>query len=453
MISMRTGNPRTALEALAWRRLLLSSWPWRAASYVLTTPLLALAAALPLAVLSLPWLVLLARLGAGTYQLGMLVLLVLLGAVLIAALGPMVAVPLAQLERRRLRTVDSRPIASGHRQPPAPGLWPWLRTRYSEAATWRETGYACLLATVAPVLSIAAVLVAPLIGSYIASPFLVLAQRPGGGPVALAFGQVATPRQAVPYAIIGVMLLPAVPYLLTLLAGAHGTVARALLQGGSGEQLRAELVEVSRSRARLADAFEAERRRIERDLHDGAQQRLVSLTLQLGLARLDMPPDSPAARTVASAHEQAKQLMAELRELIHGIHPQVLADLGLPAALGELADQSPIPVTVNSSLAERLPGQIEATAYFVVAEALTNIAKHSGATRASVTARQHDGVLTLEISDNGHGGADPAHGTGLTGLADRAAVIDGRMLLSSPAGGPTLLRVELPCSQNQPPSG
>src|SRR6266536_1214031 len=125
--------------------------------------------------------------------------------------------------RRRLLTVDSRPIASGHRQPPAPGLWPWLRTRYSEAATWRETGYACLLATVAPVLSIAAVLVAPLIGSYIASPLLVLAQRPGDGPVALAFGQVATPRQALPYAIIGILLLPAVPYLLTLLAGAHGT--------------------------------------------------------------------------------------------------------------------------------------------------------------------------------------------------------------------------------------
>jgi signal transduction histidine kinase len=187
--------------------------------------------------------------------------------------------------------------------------------------------------------------------------------------------------------------------------------------------------------------------------HDGAQQRLVSLTLQLGLARLDLPPDLPAARTVASAHEQAKQMMAELRELIHGIHPETLAGLGLPAALAELADQSPIPVRVSSSLPGRLPGQIEAIAYFVVAEALTNIAKHSGATSASVTARQHDGVLTLEISDNGHGGADPARGTGLTGLADRVAVINGRMLLSSPAGGPTLLHVELPCTQSDPPCG
>ena len=236
-----------------------------------------------------------------------------------------------------------------------------------------------------------------------------------------------------------------VPYLLTLLAGGHAAVARTLLLGGSAEQLRAELTEVSRSRARLAGAFEAERRRIERDLHDGAQQRLVSLTLQLGLARLDLPPGSPAAETITAAHEQAKQLMAELRELIHGIQPQVLTDLGLPAAIGELADQSPLPVTVTADLQERPPGQIENTAYFVVAEALTNIAKHSGATSASVTARQHHGLLTLEISDNGHGGADPRCGTGLTGLADRIAVTGGKMLLSSPADGPTLIRVELPC--------
>jgi signal transduction histidine kinase len=450
---MRTDNPRTALEAVAWRRLLVSSWPWRSAGYLLTTLPLALAALAGLAVLALPWLVLVARLRAGGYQVGMIVGLILLGAGLFAAVGPVIAMPLAGLERRRLRIVDVRPVGSGHREAAAVGPVAWLRARYAEPATWREVGYACLLATVAPMLSAVALLAAPLIGSYIASPFLVLAQRPGGGPVALAFGQVATVGQALPYAIAGILLLPLVPYLLTLLAGAHAAAARALLQGGSSDQLRAELVEVSRSRARLADAFEAERRRIERDLHDGAQQKLVGLTLQLGLARLDLPPGSPAAETVTVAHQQAKQLMAELRELIHGIRPQVLADLGLPAALAELADQSPIPVRVSSSLPGRFPGQVEHTAYFVVAEALTNIAKHSGATSASVTARQHDGVLTLEISDNGHGGADPHRGTGLTGLADRVAVTGGRMLLSSPPGGPTLLHVELPCSQSDPPSG
>jgi signal transduction histidine kinase len=449
-MSMRTGNPQTALEAVTWRRLLVSSWPWRSAGYLLTTALPELAV---LALLAIPWLVLVARLTAGNDQASMIVVLILAGAALIAVLGPLIAIPLAKLERRPLRIVDTRPISLGHRTPPAGGPVSWLRARYAEPGTWREVGYACLLATVAPVLSAAALLAAPLLAILIASPFLVLAQRPGGSPVALPFGQVTTVGQALPYAIAGVLLVPVLGYLLTVLAAGHAAAARALLLGGSREQLRAELVEVSRSRARLADAFEAERRRIERDLHDGAQQRLVSLTLQLGLARLDLPPGSPAAQTVTAAHEQAKQLMAELRELIHGIRPQVLTDLGLPAAIGDLADQSPIPVAVETHLTGRLPGQIEATAYFVVAEALTNMAKHSGATSASVTALQRHGTLTIEVSDNGRGGADPRGGTGLTGLADRVAVTGGKMLLSSPPGGPTLLHAEVPCAQSHPPSG
>jgi signal transduction histidine kinase len=446
---MRTGTPQTALEAVTWRRLLVSSWPWRSAGYLLTTLPPALMA---FAMLATPCLVLVARLSAGDYQVSTIVVLILLAAGVIGALGPLIAPPLANLERRRLRMVDARPISSIQRQSPAGRPMPWLRARYADPATWREVGYACLLATVAPVLSIAALLAAALTGTFIASPFLVMAQRPGDGPIALSFGQVSTVEQTLPYTIAGVVLLPLVPYVLTLLAGGHAAVARTLLTA-SDERLRAELVEVSRSRARLVDAFEAERRRIERDLHDGAQQRLVSLTLQLGMARLDLPPGSQAADDVAAAHEQAKQLMAELRELIHGIQPQILTDLGLPAALGELADQSAVPVSADVDLPGRLPSQIENTAYFVAAEALANVAKHSGASNANVTARQHDSVLTVEITDNGRGGADPHRGTGLIGLADRVAVTGGRILLSSPPGGPTVLRVELPCTQNQPPSG
>jgi signal transduction histidine kinase len=261
----------------------------------------------------------------------------------------------------------------------------------------------------------------------------------------------------VPFAFTGLVLLGLCSYLVTLVAGADAAVSRSLLfSGGPEERLRAELTEVAASRARLADAFEAERRRIERDLHDGAQQKLVALTMQLGLARLDLPP-GPAARAVTAAHEQAKQLMADLRDLIHGIQPQVLTDLGLPAALSELADQAPFPVTVYSALTGRLPGQAENTAYFAAAEALTNVAKHSGAATASVTARAGDGILVLEVRDDGRGGADPARGSGLTGLADRVAVAGGRMLLSSPPGGPTILRLEVPCttstSSRHPRSG
>jgi signal transduction histidine kinase len=448
---MHIRSPRTPLEAVTRRRFVVTGWPWRSLGYLLTTPVVVMLAGLPLTMLGLPWIALLVQLAEGGFRwpLGTVVLVVLLGAALVAVGGPLVGLPLAVVERRRLRLVDARPVVSGHHQAPDHGLWPWLRTRYTEAATWRALGYAGLLLTVAPVLYGVGFLLVALIGVLAMSPLLV---DDGGSPVSLGFGQVTSLEEALPYALSGVALLPAVPYVFALVAGAHAAAARALLCGDS-EELRARLVEVSRSRARLVDAFDAERRRIERDLHDGAQQRLVGLTLQLGLARLDLPPDSPAARAVTGAHTQAKQLMAELRELIRGIHPQVLSDRGLAAALRELADDAAVPVTVSTDLPERLPDHVQHAAYFMVAEALTNVAKHAQAASASVTARLQDSVLVVDVGDDGQGGADPARGSGLTGMADRVAVAEGRMLLSSPPGGPTLLRVELPCSQREPPSG
>jgi signal transduction histidine kinase len=199
----------------------------------------------------------------------------------------------------------------------------------------------------------------------------------------------------------------------------------------------------------LVDAFEAERRRIERDLHDGAQQRLVALTMALGLARLDAPP-GPLADQLAKAHGEAGRALEELRELIHGIHPKVLADYGLPAAVADAADRSAVPVDVTLELPGRLPQAVEAAAYFVVCEALANIGRHSGATRAAVTGGHRDGRLVLRVRDDGRGGADAAAGSGLTGLADRVSVLDGRLSLSSPPGGPTLLSVEIPCEPCDP---
>jgi signal transduction histidine kinase len=433
-------NPQTALEALAWRRLPVSGWPWRSLGYLLATLHAALVAAALLAVPTVPWMVL----ADGPFPVITTALLILLGCVLVVALGPLIAIPVKTTARWRLVIVDRRPAEYAQRMPGADGMAGWVRARYADPAAWRETGYACLLATVVPAVSVAALLTLVLAVLLVISPVFI---ELGGGTVLVTNAwQASTVPQSVPFCFAGLGLLVLWSYLVTLAAGADAAVTRSLLYSGGPEaRLRAELTEVAASRARLADAFEAERRRIERDLHDGAQQKLVALTMQLGLARLDLLPRSAAELAVTAAHEQAKQLMADLRDLIHGIQPQILTDLGLPSALSELADQAPIPVTVYSGLAGRLPGQAENTAYFAAAEALTNVAKHSGAASATVTALASEGILVLEVRDDGRGGADPARGTGLTGLADRVAVAGGRMLLSSPPGGPTVLRVEVPC--------
>jgi len=291
---MRAGAPETALKAAGRRSLLVSRWPWRSAGYLLATLLAGAVAAAGLAIPAVPWLLL----AGGSYAPGVVVALILLGAGLVTALGPLIAVPATVLARWRLGMADTRrPGDRPHAVPAAPGLAAWLRARYTDPATWREVGYTCLLATVVPALAAAALTSALVSVAFIASPFLVLAQKPGGTPVTLGLGHLVTVGQAVPYAIAGVLLLPVVPYLVTLVAGADATMARALLFIGPDDNLRTELIEVSASRARLADAFEAERRRIERDLHDGAQQKLVSLTMQLGLARLDLPPRPSPPRT------------------------------------------------------------------------------------------------------------------------------------------------------------
>ncbi|MFF5205052.1 histidine kinase [Streptosporangium sp. NPDC000396] len=322
--------------------------------------------------------------------------------------------PVAWFERRRLRLVDTVPMAE------APG------------GRWRGAG-----------LSVVSLLALWWID-------LVMAGFTVGGPVVLILTPVVQPlapegeltlAQALVVSAASVFLLPPAVYTFTAWAGAHGAMARGVLASRD-----MELNEVRRSRARLVDAFEMERRRIERDLHDGAQQRLVALSMRLGLARLDLPPGSPAGEQLAQAHQEAKRALSELRDLIRGVHSQVLTDRGLPAAVREAAGRSPIPVDADIALDDRLPSAVEVAAFYVVSEALANIARHSGANRASVRGQVTGRTLLLEIRDDGVGGADPSKGTGLTGLSDRLTVVDGRMSLSSPAGGPTVMRVEIPCA-------
>ncbi|MDI1462658.1 sensor domain-containing protein [Catellatospora sp. KI3] len=429
------------LPALRRRRYLRSAWPWRAAAYLATTVAVAAVVAPGVLLTALTWIATGRRLVDGAPLRGIDIAAPLVCTVLAVLIAPLLSVPLAVAERWRLGMVDDRPVASAHR--PAADPLAWLRLRYTEAATWRETLYAVLLGSLVPLVYGAVALLLLIEAAFLTGPFLI---PQGAGPIALGTTTVHTPQQAVPYALLALALLPVVPYLLGLLAAGQAALARALLGAAPGDATA--LREVARSRARLMTAYEAERRRIERDLHDGVQHRLTSLTLQLSLARLDTADDSPAAAPLTRAHEQAKELMTVLRDLIHGIAPQTLRDLGLPAALRELADRSPLPVavTVAAVAAGRLPDLVESTAYFAASEALANTAKHAGATRADVVVTRTGDLLVLEVRDDGRGGADPARGSGLSGLADRVATVRGRLLLASPAGGPTLVRVELPCT-------
>jgi signal transduction histidine kinase len=208
-------------------------------------------------------------------------------------------------------------------------------------------------------------------------------------------------------------------------------------------ELVARLQELRASRVRLVNAGDAERRRLERDLHDGAQSRLVSVNLLLGRVRLMVEDDAEAAAMLDRAQSELRTGLAELRELARGIHPAVLTDRGLEPAITALAARAPVPVTIVAD-EERLPPPIEIAAYFVVSEALTNVAKYAQATAATVAVRRTDGVVTIEVADDGVGGADADGGSGLRGLADRVAALEGTFAIDSPADGGTRVLVEIP---------
>ncbi|WP_380278602.1 sensor histidine kinase [Kitasatospora purpeofusca] len=405
---------------------LRSAAPWRAAGYLLATGLTGLLLCAGLLV----------SVAAG----GALAVL-LVGLPLPVALA-LVGLPVAAWERRLARFLDGGRVPDPHRVPDRPGLAAWLRLRYRERATWRELGFTVLAGFVLWPVDLAVA------GCALAVPGCLLAAVPlllldGEQVNVLKLWQVHSLGTAALCGLAGLVLLPLLCYPLALVAAARAGLVRLLLGPGRQERRIGELVS---SRARLVDAFEAERRRIERDLHDGAQQRLVALRMTLGLARLDAPPHGPLAARLAEAHREAGEVLAGLRELINGIHPQVLTDRGLPEACADAADRSPVPATTRFALPGRLPAPVESAGYFAVTEALANIAKHSGARTASVHGRYADGRLTIEVTDDGRGGADPGRGTGLTGLADRVAVVDGTLTVSSPPGGPTLVRVEIPCT-------
>ncbi len=331
--------------------------------------------------------------------------------------------------------------------PPAdlnPGTRRWPRTwrLLTSRAVWRHTAYALIRLP----LSLAETILVTAVWSFA----LAMLGLPlfGWMMIRLAWhldASLPRPWLMAAAVVTGVIVLPVAPRVTQALATADAAVARYLIGPGSQADMTERIGELERSRAQVVGSADAERRRIERDLHDGAQQRLVSLAMNLGRARARFADDPDGARIIIDqAHEEAKQALIELRNLVRGVHPPVLSDRGLDAAISGLAVLSPVPVTVRASLPARPSASTEAIAYFVVAEALTNVAKHARATRAEVEVSRHGDVLHVLIRDDGAGGADP-QGQGLAGLADRLAGVDGWLTVRSPAGGPTVIEAELPC--------
>ncbi len=352
----------------------------------------------------------------------------------------------AAVERSRFLALLGVRLDDPVRPLQATSRWGRLVERVRSGARWRETLYLLVLLPVGLVTTIVAVTVWCGSAALVAAP-LYVGHLPGGtakfwlfelGPGAGAWG-------AALVGIVGFVLLA--PWATLGLAWIDTVIGRRLLAPRPRDELGARVEALETSRAAAVDSAEAELRRIERDLHDGAQQRLVSLAMGLGAARQRLEEDHEAGRRmVAEAHEDAKAALKELRDLVRGIHPVILEDRGLDAALSAIVARAPVPVTLDVTIAQRPSPAVESTAYFVVSEALTNIARHAEAMSAAVTIERAGDRLVVEVRDDGKGGADPARGTGLAGLRNRVTGLGGTMHVVSPVGGPTTLLVEIPCA-------
>jgi signal transduction histidine kinase len=349
-----------------------------------------------------------------------------------------------RFERGRFRFLLNERIQAPAVDVTAAGWWPRFLRQLRTASTWKQLAYCILWLPVGIVSFTLVVTIWSLAFGLIAfpaySPLL-----PHGGAV---IGDVvfAGAWWSLAALVVGIGLLLSAPNLVRGLAAVETAIARALLGPGRQSPLVARVGELERSRARVVDSAAAERIRMERDLHDGAQQRLVSLAMELGQAKAKFTTDPEGARALIDrAHSEAKEALVELRDLVRGVHPPVLSDRGLDAALSGLAALSPIPVVVTVDLPTRPSLTIESIAYFVVAESLANIAKHANAQHAYVDVTRTADTLRVVVRDDGIGGADP-NGKGLSGLADRVAGVDGTLTIASPRGGPTVIEVGLPCA-------
>jgi len=426
-----TSTDRTSRRVRAAVSALWSGPAWRATGNALAALLVAAVGFILLGGLALIWvaaIVSLIQWPVGGWALAA-------AYIAVVVVGPVLALwavqGLTALQRSRLRATLGLDIPAG---PRAPERRPWPVGPWLAAATWRQLGFHLL-----------AILTGVIGGGLVAACWLA----PVAAIAYLATGRPPAAAGAAAVAAAAGLLLTA-PWLARQVTRADAASARALLGPARSEELAQRVESLARSRADVVAAADAERRRIERDLHDGAQQRLVSLAMNLGMARERFAgAPEPVRRAIADAHDEAVLALSELREFIRGLHPAVLNDRGLVAALSGLVARAPLPVRLRVDVPRPASPSVEAVAYFIVSEALTNVAKHAQATQAEVTVTRDGDVLRIAVTDDGSGGAAPAEGddagTGLRGLAQRAAAVDGTLTIDSPPGGPTVIAAELPC--------
>jgi len=409
-----------------WR----SSSTWWALAHVSLDMLVGgvmFAVALPLAVLSVSLIV------------------VLPGAILASWLLFLCAHGLAKVERTRFAALLDAPIVD--RYPTLSGDTPWKRykERLGSWPRWKEVIYVLVRYPLGALTTWIAV------GGWAASIALVampliVSSLPGETFRLVTFevGEGASPWLLSVLGVLGIVVIA--PWLTLAVAEFDKLLARGLLGRSERREFEQRVSALESSRTAAVNSAEAERRRIERDLHDGAQQRLIAVAMNLGIARqrLDDNPEQ-ARELVGTAHDEVKSALKELRDLVRGIHPVILEDRGLDAALSAVVARSSVPVALRVDVGLRPPPAVESAAYFIVSEALVNVVRHSGARSASVEIARRGDRLTIAVADDGIGGADPAGGTGLSGLAHRVAALDGWMQVVSPPGGPTTVLVEVPC--------
>jgi signal transduction histidine kinase len=341
------------------------------------------------------------------------------------------------------------PVPGVYREPPEHGLLPRLRTVTADPQTWKDAGWLILSSIIGFGMAVAALSVTAVVIGYIVMPlwwWAIPDPHTQYGTLNLGIYTVTSTGWAFVTTALGLALLPLALLLNRGVATAHAAVAARILGPSDEQRLKVRVTELASTRRGAVEAAQEQLERIERDLHDGAQARLVALAMELGMAEEDLTRDPEAARTaVRKARDEALVALGELRDLSRGLRPALLEERGLVTAIDALGQRSAMPVTVTTTgEVENVPEPVKTAAYFVVAEALTNAVKHSGGTDTRVSLQRSAPGLVVTVADDGAGGAD-AEGAGLSGLLKRTRALDGQLEISSPPGGPTVVRAEFPC--------